>query len=54
MCVFTVIWFVFKSLTVKPIANVITLLDNKPGGLERPLKRPKGLTHTNRGVFLHL
>lgn len=54
MYVFTVIWFVFKSLTVKPIANVITLLDNKPGGLERSLKRHKGLGHTHHGVFLHL
>lgn len=54
MCVLAVLWFVFRSLTVKPIANVITLLDNKPGGLERPLKRCEGLTHTHHGVFLHL
>lgn len=40
--VFTLIWLVFKSL--KPIANVIILLDNKPEGLERFLKRHKGLT----------
>lgn len=42
--VFTVIWLVLKSLTVKPIANVIILLDNKRGGLERSSKRHKGLT----------
>lgn len=42
--VFTVIWLVFKSLTVKPIANVIILLANKTEGLERSLKRHKGLT----------
>lgn len=42
--VFAVIWLVLKSLTVKPIANVIILLNNKTEGLETSLKRHRGLT----------
>jgi len=42
--VFTAICLGSKSLTVKPIANVIILLENGTEGLGRPLKRQKGLT----------
>lgn len=45
--VVAVLWLVLRSLTVKPTANVIILLAHKRGGLERSLKRQKGLTQVS-------